>query len=105
MASRSDIDTVRKNVAEPSQDTFTDAVIGAAVDRVGVAGASAELWSQKAAALAELVDVSEAGASHKFSDLHKNALAMSAHWSKLALVATGVVSERIRIKQIVRSDG
>lgn len=39
-------------------------------------------WEGKAASYSTLVDVSESGSSRKFSDLHKNALTMAAHFGK-----------------------
>lgn len=84
MASASDIEDVRRNTAEPTEVNYTDEALSDLIDALGVAGASAEIWGEKAASAASLVDVTEAGASHKFSDLHKNALAMQKHWKGLA---------------------
>lgn len=102
MASAGDIAETRANTGLESDDeTYTDAVMGAYIDSLGVAGASAKIWQQKAALLVELaVDVTEAGASHKFSDLHKNALAMSKYWAgvydaELAPASTGPVVNTI----------
>lgn len=104
MASASDIDAVRKNTNEPTSENYSDETIGALVDAIGVAGASATIWHQKAAASAELVDVSEAGASHKLSDIHKNAVGMASHWQAIYDGETVAVSERLRIKRIERAD-
>lgn len=101
MATASDIAEVRANTNEPDNTLpYTDAVVGAYIDSLGVAGASAKIWQQKAATLVETsVDVTEAGASHKFSDLHKNALAMSKYWDAIAAAefapATGPVVNSI----------
>ena len=92
MASASDIADVRGNTNEPANvDPYTDDVIGAYIDTLGVAGATAKIWTQKAATYVdEAKKVTEAGASHDF-DSHKNALAMAAHWDKIAASEVAVV--------------
>jgi phage-related minor tail protein len=77
MASVSDIAKLRKNTDEPDETTFSDAYVGELIDALGVAGASAEVWREKAASYAKLVNTQEAGASRSLSDLMKNALAMA----------------------------
>lgn len=42
--------------------------------------AAARIWREKAAAFAELVDISEAGSSRKNSDLYKNAMEQAAYF-------------------------
>jgi len=66
--------------------------------------AAADVWSQKAAAAAELVDVSESGSSRKLSDVAKNALAMEKAFREKA-AATVVVEDvvvRPKVGSIVR---
>ena len=77
MAGTEDVRQLRQNVDEPTDETWDDDELGALIDGLGLARASSEIWRRKAAAYAKLVDVSEAGSSHAFSDLHKNALAMA----------------------------
>lgn len=105
MADASDILEVRRNTAETeAESTYTDEVIGGYVDDLGVAGASAKVWEEKAAEYAELVNVSEAGSSHSFSDLHKHAVTSASYWSaKYTAESTVVVSQRPKVKKIVRS--
>lgn len=102
MASASDIAQVRINTNESGLDPYTDDIVGDKIDALGVAGASASIWQEKAGAYAELVDVTEAGASHKFSELHKNALAMFTHWSTQQVSEIPVVSAPI-VRVIERS--
>jgi hypothetical protein len=105
MASTGDIERVRLNTDEPSNDTYSDDEIGALVDSDGVAGATAIIWEQKAANYSKLVNTTEAGASHNFSDLRKAALEMAEWWEAKALdeaeptTSTG----RVRVRKIVRS--
>ena len=104
MAVAGDIATVRLNINEPDGTTFTDAYIGELIDGSDVAGASAQLWRQKAAIFADLVTTSEAGASHSFSDLQKHALEMAAEYDAIVIEETTVVPmQRVRVRKIVRS--
>lgn len=95
------IPAVRRLANEPTAAVFSDSDImdlAAAVTEDGVVNVNAlvaAIWRIKAARFSELVDVSEAGSSRKFSDLHKNALAMAATYDKRAVetevgVALGV---------------
>lgn len=102
MASISDIAEVRLNVDEATEDNWSDVVLGEYVDALGVAGATAKVWNQKAAKYATLVDTTEAGASHAFSDLHKNALAMAKAWQARVDVVVTAETGRPKIKKIVR---
>lgn len=104
MASAEDILEVRANTDE-SDDTngFTDDIIGDLIDADDVLGASTTVWERKAAKYASLVNTTEAGASHAFSDLHKNALAMAALWGKKDAAADeGTPAGRPRVHKIVR---
>lgn len=82
MAGSGDITAVRSNTGLESDDAkWTDTALSNLIDALGVAGASASVWRAKSARFVEDgVDVTEGGASHKFSDLHKNALAMAKYW-------------------------
>lgn len=82
MATPSEIAIVRLNIddkVEPYQ--YSDEIIESYIDDNGIGTASAIIWGQLAAVYAKSVDVSEAGSSRKFSDLHKHALAMSEFYS------------------------
>lgn len=105
MASTSDIDQVRVNTNELNEDNFTYAQLDAWVDAFGVTGASAKVWEAKAAKYADLVDVSEAGAQERLSQLHDHAIAQLGYWNGIyeneTAVATG--AGRVRVKVIKRS--
>lgn len=105
-ATPGDIAEVRRATDEPTQQEYSDDLIGIYVDAYGVSGANAKIWREKAASYAADVDTTEAGASHKFSDLHKNALAMAKHWEAVAASETEEevpTSGRLKIKKIERS--
>lgn len=106
MASASDILIVRGNTNQPTDAApFTDDYIGDLIDAVGVTGASAVIWEQKAATYASAVDVTEAGASHKFSDLFANAHKMALYWRKKADEEEDAASAsgRVKVKVIQRT--
>jgi hypothetical protein len=89
MATAAEILAVRQNINDLTEPyAFTDEAIGIIIDSVGGDAATASLWRTKAATYSESVDVTEAGASHKFSDLQKNALLMAASWDKVAAGVT-----------------
>lgn len=107
------IPAVRRLVNEPTTDVFSDNDImdlAAAVTEEGIVNTNslvASIWRVKAARYAELVDVSEAGSSRKFSDLHKNALTMAAKYEGLAAgvsVVGGIVTKPPRTRAIVRPE-
>lgn len=102
MASSGDILVVRINTNETVDSALTDDELSALIDEFGVVGASAVVWEGKAAQLSEEVDVTEAGASHKFSDLFNHAKQMAVYWrgkdDVLILQTTG----RVRVKVIDR---
>lgn len=104
MASSDDIATVRKNTNEVTESKWTDTTLDGLIDSFGVAGASAKVWEQKAAEAAELVNTTEAGASHAYSDLHKHCLAMADYWydQQYATDNPTPVLNRVRVKQIER---
>jgi len=102
MAEAAELLETRLNVDEPGDDTFTDDYIMGLIDALGVDAASAKLWRQKAAKYASLVNVSEAGASHAFSDLHKHALAMSEKFDAEAGGSEVAAATGVRISTITR---
>jgi hypothetical protein len=82
VASIEDVSQLRLMVAEPDDSTYDDAALGALLDSyatatVPLSRAARDVWVQKAAAYAELVDISEGGSQRKNGDLHKRALTMA----------------------------
>lgn len=65
---------------------------------------ASDLWRQKAASYAELVDVSESGSTRKLSDLRKNALEMAGYYDNLVQASIIAVSSRPRTRAIVRPE-
>lgn len=102
MADTGDIVAVRENTATVGDANYTDEEIGALIDAYGIDVASATIWERKAATYADLVNVSEAGSSHSFSDLHKNALDMADIYTKKEAAKPSAIG-RPRVRKIVRS--
>jgi hypothetical protein len=80
MASSDNIAALRLLTDEPSTTPYSDAVLSARIDAAGgdVRAVAADIWREKAAGYATLVDISEAGSSRKNSQLYSNALSMAA---------------------------
>lgn len=104
MATPLQIETLRRYVSEADDETFSDGDLGQYIDSLGLNGAAAEVWQQKAAAYSEMVNTSEGGASRALGDLYKNALAMSTSFRKRVQDETAVVTNANapRVTKIVR---
>lgn len=79
MASLDEIGRLRR-VTDLAEDdtTYTDSVLGGMIDDLTFDVAAAQVWQEKAAAYASMVDVTESGSTRRFSGLVDNALKMSA---------------------------
>lgn len=81
MATAGEIAEVRENTNEPDSTDFTDERLGDFVDALGSVNlASAKVWDKKAAAYADLVNVSEAGARRDMAVLYDHAVKQAAFW-------------------------
>lgn len=83
MATAEEIAQLRLLVAEPDPvEPYTDVKLGARIDASdSLERVAYDIWTEKAAATAMLVDVSEGGSSRKMGDLHEQALAMKAEFA------------------------
>lgn len=61
-----------------------DAVLGGLIDDLGLNGALARLWAQRASSTANLVDITESGSSRKMSGIHSQAASLAARYKALA---------------------
>jgi hypothetical protein len=103
MATAEEIAFVRRNAALAADDpVWTDEVLEALIDAEGLDGSVATVWESKASTYVVSVDVTEAGASHKFSDLYKNASAQAKYWRD-KLAPEEDISDRVKVRKIVRS--
>lgn len=104
MATPEEIAALRLMVAEPNDVApYTDAVLGAMLDAVSgeSIGVAATVWEQKAAAAANLVDMSEGGSSRKMGDLYEQALSMAAHFAA-RVPPDGSAVKGARLHKLVR---
>lgn len=103
MATVVDIATVRLQTGqEENVPPYDDAYLGGLVDASGVNGATITIYEQLMAKYAKLVDVSEAGASHKFSDLYDNARKQVDYYRSLTGSSIPETAA-VRVKKIVKT--
>lgn len=106
MASADQIAALRLLIAEDDPTgIYTDAVLGALIDAASgdLNKTAYEVWTQKAAASAELVDISEGGSSRKMGDIYEQALTMAKFFADK--VAGGVEPDApryTRLKKLAR---
>jgi hypothetical protein len=85
---------------EPYSDLSLNMRIDAALSSQALA---AEIWMEKAASYASLVNVSESGSSRSMSDLHKNALAMAKGFGAVDPTGPEAAGVRgVRMKKLTR---
>ena len=83
MATVEQVATLRKMIAEPDDTAYTDEMLGALIDSYAegsapLASSAQDVWTQKAAAYLELVNISEGGSSRSNGELYKRAVEMAA---------------------------
>lgn len=85
MATAEQIADLRLLIADtdPANYKYTDTYLSNLIDaQSGELNRSAyEVWVQKAASSAELVDISEGGSSRKMGDVYEQALTMARHFA------------------------
>jgi hypothetical protein len=102
MATAEEIASFRLLIAEPDENTYTDAALSDILDAAsGPNAAAGAIWTQKAAAAATLVNVSESGSSRSLGDLQKNALNMAQLFNGAA-ETDPVTSTGVRVSRITR---
>jgi hypothetical protein len=86
--------------AEPYSDLGLSNRLDAATSPMALAK---EVWLEKAASYASLVNVTESGSSRSMSDLHKNALAMAKGFGAEDPTAPGGTATRgVRLHKLTR---
>lgn len=103
MATVDEIAALRLLIAEPDESTYTDAVLSALLDSSASTNAAAgTIWTQKAAAAATFVNVSESGSSRSLGDLQGNALKMAQQFAGLA-EADQSTAPGVRVRRVSRA--
>lgn len=102
MATYEEIQELRRLVAESTEDTYSDELLGEIFDAAdSINHAALEVWTQKAAAYTRLVDISEGGSQRKNGELLKNALLMmDVFASRITVINLG--DGRTRIAKLSR---
>jgi hypothetical protein len=75
---------------------YTDADLMERIDAAdgNLNAVARDVWGEKAAAYADLVDTTEGGSSRKMGDLHEQALNMVGYFQGLAPLAPAIVTGR-----------
>jgi hypothetical protein len=91
MASTDELAALRRVTALDAGDTtYTDELLSAMIDAQGsISAAAAQVWRERAASTAGMVDTTESGSSRKLSDLHKGALDMAGALDGVDVIARG----------------
>lgn len=78
MATETEIGMLRRMTALDADDPiYTDSLLGGMIDDLGMEASVAQVWREKAASVAELVDITESGSSRSLSALRKGYLEMA----------------------------
>lgn len=106
MASIADVRKLRALIAEPDDSSYSDQALATFLEgSSGPESVAYEIWVEKAAKYAELVNISEAGSSRAMGDLHEQALTMVRHFSPYGPVlpnSPAVLSRQSRTRRIIR---
>jgi hypothetical protein len=101
VATAEQITELRGLINEPTQDPYTDEVLGLRIDaEPELRILAATLWREKAARFAGLVDIKEGNSDRKLSQLHKQALDMATALGGSVEVAVG--ARRVTTRKIER---
>lgn len=78
MATATEVATLRRMTAlDPDDPVYTESLLGGMIDDLGIDAATKQIWREKAAAVAGLVDITESGSSRALSGLRKGYLEMA----------------------------
>lgn len=105
MATPEEIAALRLLIAEPDADTYSDEDLNARLAGASEYSVAFDIWTEKAASAAGLVDMSEGGSSRKLGDVYEQALGMAEAMRQRALSATSPpdgTGAGVRIKKLTR---
>jgi len=79
MATESELARLRRMTdLDPTDEVYTDSLLDGIIEDLGFESAAAQVWREKAAAAAALVDTTESGSSRRLSGLRSAYLDMAA---------------------------
>lgn len=83
------IDELRNLVNETEQTPYSDEILNVRLAAAGgdIRAVAADIWTEKAARYAELVDVQEGSSRRSLGDLYEQAIAMAQQFGASAAVA------------------
>lgn len=104
MPNSEDLPALRLAINEPEDIApYDDARL---IERLNVATSvtvlAGEIWSEKAAKYADLVDVQEGSSKRNLGDLYEQAIAMARHYGSVDAEPEGPTLRRSRTRPIVR---
>lgn len=106
MATAQEIADLRLLIAEPTEVIYSDIVLGTRLDGASNQFIVAnEIWTEKAAGAAMLVDMSEGGSTRKMGDLFEQYLSMAENMRLRAVAPTQPPDGNgtgIRIRRLTR---
>ena len=105
MATAEEVGLVRSLANYKEVDPYDDTQLSALIDANSVNRVVAQLWQEKAASQAALVNIAESGSSRSMGDAHKNSLALAKYYLGLATaeeVPAVDTSRYARTRAIVR---
>jgi hypothetical protein len=98
VASDTEIAQLRRMTAlDPDDAIYTDTLLGGMIDDLGIDPTAKQIWREKAAAAAGLVDITESGSSRALSALRKGYLEMA---EAVDPVAAGKQSYTVGIERV-----
>lgn len=102
MASDEQVADIRRMVAEPTADTYTDDALKTMIDAAANLNTlAADIWTEKAAQYAELVDTKEGSSSRALGSLYDQALKMAKGFQDRDKASSSPAG-RSRVRQIER---
>ena len=102
MATTDDVARLRRLTNEPTTATYSDLVFSGMIDTAGsVDAAATEVWREKAASYAGLVDTTEGSSSRKMSQLRDAALKMAEIYGETNTTVE-ILADRPRSRAITR---
>ncbi len=82
MATAEELAELRRMIDEPGQDPYTDEMLGARIDASSdLRSLASDIWLEKSARYASMVDVREGNSDRKLSQLHAQASKMAASYA------------------------
>lgn len=101
MATEAEVARLRRitDLAE-NDPVYTESLLGLMIDDLGFETAASQIWKEKAAVYAGLVDTTESGSSRRLSQLHDHALKMGEALTPVDPTPAGGSSYTVEIERV-----